>query len=155
MANEKSTPCYVCWFFTISLSIAAGTLLVDAIRAGIAYASFDKITNRIVSNTNRVGSSETKTPTPPKIDVPKKELPIVKLTPNNKIHEKEKPEDDIFIKVLPDKKTSKKDIPKEKMPGYQTTLQTCNFWKKEVEKEATSQNTAYMEAACNRLKSYE
>ncbi len=150
MAVEKNAPCYICWFFTLSLAIAAGTLLVDAIRAGISYATSDQITNRVSDNSNRLGSSETKTPKPPKIEMPKKELPIVKLTPK-----KELPESDILIKVLPEKKSPKKGIPKEDMPGYQTTLQTCNFWKKEVKKEATSQNTAYMEAACNRLKSYE
>jgi hypothetical protein len=150
MAVEKQTPCYICWFLTISLAIPAGIILTDAIRAGIAYASFDRISNRIAVNTKRVSSSETKTPKLSKIEAPKTDIPTVKLTPKE-----DTPENGIYIKVLPDKKSAKKDIPKEEMPGYQTTLKTCNFWTKEHKKEATKQNSAYMEAACNRLKTYQ
>ena len=152
MAVEKSSPCYICWFFTITLAVAAGPLLTDAIRAGIAYAHLDQVTHRFAENSNRVASSETKTTAPElaKAETLKKELPIVKLSPKE-----EMPENNMLIKVLPDKDTPKKDTPKEEIPGYQTTLQTCNFWKEEVTKDASSQNTAYMEAACNRLKSYQ
>ena len=150
MAIEKHTPCYVCWFLTISLAIVAGSILTDAIRAGVAYVASDQISNRIAVNTNRVNSSETKTPKLPKIEEPKKELPIVKLTPKE-----DTPESDIFIKVLPDKKPAKNNIPKEEMPGYQTTLEICNFWKKAYKEEPTRQNETYMKSACNRLKTYE
>jgi hypothetical protein len=150
MAVEKFTPCYICWFFTISLGIAAGTLLTDAIRAGITYVSYDQISNRITANKNRLSNSKTKTPNPPESETPKKEIPTVKLSPNE-----EMPNKDIFIKNLPTKISAKKGTPKEELPGYQTTLQTCNFWTKEYKKEATKQNTAYMEAACNRLKTYQ
>lgn len=150
MTVEKYTPCYICWFLTIMLAIVAGTLLTDAIKTGIAYAAFDRVSNRIAVNTNRLSSRETKTPKPPKIEMPKKDLPTVKLTPKEDM-----PENGVYIKVLPDKDSAKKNIPKEDMPGYQTTLKTCNFWTKEYEKEATKQNGAYMEAACNRLKTYQ
>lgn len=150
MAVEKYTPCYICWFLTITLAIVAGTLLTDAIRAGIAYASFDQVSNRIAVNTDRMSSSETKTPKLPIIEMPKKDLPTIKLTPKEDI-----PENDVFIQVLPNKDSAKKNAPKEDMPGYQTTLKTCNFWTKEYKKEATKQNGAYMEAACNRLKTYQ
>ncbi len=150
MAVEKHTPCYVCWFLTISLAIAAGSFLTDAIRAGIAYVAFDQIANRIAVNANRVSSSETKTPKLPIIETPKNDIPTVKLTPKE-----ETPENNIYIKVLPDKKLAKKNIPKEEMPGYQTTLEICNFWKKAYKEEPTKQNGTYMESACNRLKTYQ
>ncbi len=154
MASEKQTPCYVCWFLTISLAIVAGTLLTDAIRDGIAYVSFDQISNRIAVNTNRASSSESKEPQLPKIETPKRELPTVKLSPKEDTKE-ETPESNAFIKVLPDKKSDKDNTPKEEMPGYQTSLEICNFWKKTYKEEPTKQNGAYMEAACNRLKTYQ
>ncbi len=150
MAVEKPTPCYICWFFTISLAIVTGTLLTDALRAGITYLSFDKYSNSIIQNSDSEDSSVNEA------TEPKKELPIVKLSPKTDIPsanlspEQEQSNKDIFIKVLPDK-----GIPKEKKSGYQTTLQTCKYWTKEYEKEATRKNAAYKEAACKRLESYE
>lgn len=109
MAVEKPTPCYICWFFTISLAIVTGTLLTDALRAGITYLSFDKYSNSIIQSSDSEDSSVNKAAEP------KNELPIVKLSPKTDIPsaklspEQEQSNKDIFIKVLPDK-----GIPKEK-----------------------------------------
>jgi len=161
MSVEKSKPCYICWFFTISLAVAAGILLSDATRAGVAYLSLYK--NSITQNSNKPDSGKNNKTTVPKDEVPKKEIPITKLSPKKEIptiklspeDELQKEDEGLFIKVLPDKNTQKKGIPKKDMPGYQTTLQTCNYWKKEFKKEETRQNAAYMEAACNRLETYQ
>lgn len=163
MTVEKLKPCYTCWFFTISLAVATGILLSDATKDGIAYLSLDKNSNSIAQNSNKPDSSENNKTTVSKNETakkeiptvklsPKKEIPTIKLSPENKLQKGDK---DLFINVLPDKNIAKKGIPKEEMPGYQTTLQTCNYWKKEFKKEETKQNAAYMEAACNRLKTYQ
>jgi hypothetical protein len=163
MAVEKFKPCYICWFFTISLAIATGILLSDAIRAGIAYLSLDKDSNSITQNSNKQSSMDNNKTTVLKNDTSKKETPIIKLSPKKEIpaieaspnNEPVNNDKDVFIKVLPDKIIPKKGMSKKDMPGYQTTLEICNFWKKEHEKEATKQNAIYMEAACNRLKTYQ
>ena len=162
MAAAERKPCYICWFFTISLAIVAGTLLSDAIRVGIAHLSADKNSSSIVQNTNKPDSNESKKPAAAKAEGEEEELPVVKLSPKNKIPTTVTPSansnsanKDLYINVLPENKSAKKVVPKEEMPGYQTTLEICNYWKKEYEKEATKQNSVYMEAACNRLKTYQ
>jgi hypothetical protein len=161
MAVEKTKPCYLCWFFTILLGIAAGTLLADAIKAGINYIFFQETIFSSTQNIEKTDSSENKPRLKVKNETDKKELPTVKLSPKKEIPSiklipnEESKDKDMFIKVLPDKESKKDDTPKESKPGYQTTLQTCTYWTKEYKKEATKQNEAYMEAACTRLKSYE
>lgn len=156
MAVEKTKPCYICWFFTISLAIVAGTLLSNAITAGITHLSFDKYLNIPGSNENRdptVSENKVTTKELPTVKLsPKKDIPTVKLIPKDELSKKD---EDAFIKVLPDKSLPRMSRPKEEMPGYQTTLDICNFWKKEYKKEDTKQNATYMEAACNRLKTYQ
>lgn len=159
MADAKLKPCYICWFFTISLAIATGTLLSDAIKAGIANLPFNQ--NSIAQNTNKPDSEEIKKTTDSKVEEEKEELPVVKLSPKEDIStiapspNGDSPNSDLYINVLPEKSAPKKGVPKEEMPGYKTTLEICNYWKKEYEKEATKQNSTYMEAACNRLKAYQ
>jgi hypothetical protein len=154
MAVEKSTPCYICWFFTISLAIPSGILLTDAIKAGVTHLLLYK--NYITQESDGTDSGENKTSQPSKTETPKQELPTVKLSPKQEIPAatpspaKELSDGEVFIKVLPDKDKSKKG-----KSGYQTTLEICEYWKREYKKEATRKNATYMEAACNRLKSYE
>jgi hypothetical protein len=161
MADDKSKPCYICWFLTITLAIASGKLLTDAINKGIDYFSSDKTTNDISQDPKKPDSSNNTLPEASTIEPIEKELPTIKLSPNKEITDitpspdSESLDKDQFIKTIPDKVSPKKDIPKEEMPGYKTTLEICNFWKKEYEKDATRQSQVYMESACNRLKSYE
>jgi hypothetical protein len=160
MASEKNKPCYICWFFTITLAITAGTMLSDAITYGITYFSSTK-SSSIGLNGNSSDSTKDNDSVGSENGTTNKELPTVKLSPKDeiptvKLSPKDPlPKQDMFIDVLPDKNPPKKRVPKEDMPGYKTTLEICNYWKKEYKKEATKQNAAYMEAACNRLKTYQ
>lgn len=43
---------------------------------------------------------------------------------------------------------------KKDMTGYQTVVDTCNFWKEQFNKDRSNQNAIYMDAACSRLKAY-
>jgi hypothetical protein len=138
------------------LAITASTLLSNAITYGITYFSSDNNSSSISQNSNEgidsaVSENGVTNKEPPTVKLsPKDELPTVKLSPKDPL-----PKQDMFIDVLPDKESPKKSVPKEDMPGYKTTLEICNYWKKEYKKEATKQNAAYMEAACNRLKTYQ